>query len=153
MGIASLFDGRYLLHSTGVITNHNGRVLLGKLTKLGYRELTLSIDGAHIYRLLHRLVALSFIPNPCSYTEVNHIDGNKDNNHVDNLEWCTSSQNKLHARDSGLSSTKITMDIANMIRLDYQTTNTSHRKLAKKYGIGKTQVFNILNNLKWKVEA
>ena len=43
-----------------------------------------------------------FIPNPSGLTEVNHIDGNKDNNHVSNLEWCTRSHNVKHSFDTGL---------------------------------------------------
>lgn len=50
----------------------------------------------------HRLVAIHFIPNPLNLPEVNHIDGNKTNNHIDNLEWCTKSQNRQHALKLGL---------------------------------------------------
>ncbi len=51
---------------------------------------------------VHRMVALTFIPNPINKPEVNHIDGNKINNLVDNLEWVTSSENKRHALKTGL---------------------------------------------------
>lgn len=58
---------------------------------------------------IHRLVAENFIPNPHNYTQVNHIDGNKENNHVDNLEWCSNRMNSIHYHQSkspGVSITK-----------------------------------------------
>lgn len=53
---------------------------------------------------VHRLVAQCFIANPNDYPEVNHKDGNKENNSIDNLEWCTRSQNNKHAFETGLRS-------------------------------------------------
>ena len=55
--------------------------------------------------LAHQLVAKAFIPNPNNYTQINHIDGNPRNNHVDNLEWCDYKHNNNHAFDNDLMST------------------------------------------------
>ena len=72
----------------------------------GYLEIWLTIDGKQIRKLVHRLVAKEFIPNPLDKPEVNHIDGNKQNNRVDNLEWVTGSENKRHAFLTGLNDRK-----------------------------------------------
>lgn len=63
----------------------------------GYLFVALCKSGKHYNRYVHRLVALAFIPNLNNYKEVNHRDGNKSNNHVDNLEWCDRSMNNKHA--------------------------------------------------------
>lgn len=60
------------------------------------------LDGTVKKESVHRLVAKAFLPNPQNKPAVNHIDGNKFNNHVDNLEWVTESENMVHARDNGL---------------------------------------------------
>ncbi len=68
----------------------------------GYYCKSLYSGGKRVIRYIHRLVAIAFIDNPNNYKEVNHIDGDKTNNHVDNLEWVTRSMNMKHAYDNGL---------------------------------------------------
>lgn len=58
--------------------------------------------GVHKQNLIHRLVAMAFIPNPDNYKEINHINCNKQDNRVENLEWVSSSQNKIHGLINGL---------------------------------------------------
>lgn len=71
----------------------------------GYLRLGLSGNGKVRYDSIHRLVAGAFIPNPKNLPEVNHIDGNKLNNGVENLEWVTKGQNQIHAYKTGLRKT------------------------------------------------
>ena len=68
----------------------------------GYYSVMLCKDKTQKNVLVHRLVAQSFIPNPQNKPQVNHIDGNKQNNCVDNLEWCTAKENLQHASKMGL---------------------------------------------------
>lgn len=72
----------------------NKRVAIA--TKVGGR------NGTYLTVLVHRMVAETYIPNPENKPQVNHIDGVTTNNHVDNLEWCTASENVQHAYDTGL---------------------------------------------------
>src|SRR2546421_705998 len=75
-----------------------GKILKGGEDKDGYRQVKLCDGKAHsrVVRV-NRLVALAFIPNPENKPEVNHCDGNKQNNATSNLEWCTTYDNNAHA--------------------------------------------------------
>jgi hypothetical protein len=67
----------------------------------GYLRIKLSVKSKSRRVMLHRLIAEAFIENPNNYPFVNHIDGNKKNNNLNNLEWCTQSQNCLHSVKMG----------------------------------------------------
>lgn len=80
-----------------------GRILIQMTSKNGYKKVSLTRnvnDKKQIH--IQRLVALAFIPNPESKPFVNHIDGDKTNNHVSNLEWVTEKENAKHASEIGL---------------------------------------------------
>ena len=68
----------------------------------GYKQVFVCVKNKRHMRYVHRLVAECYIPNPNSLPEVNHLDGNKANNSVDNLEWCTRRDNAIHAIQTGL---------------------------------------------------
>lgn len=69
----------------------------------GYCLVQLYKDGKKKMVRVHRLVAEAFIPNPMNYSQVNHIDGNKTNNCVENLEWCSGKHNMQHAVEHNLN--------------------------------------------------
>lgn len=79
-----------------------GRILAENIRKDNYVEVILSVNGISKNLSVHRLVAQTFLPNPENKPQVNHIDGNTQNNNVNNLEWATPSENMTHAKDIGL---------------------------------------------------
>lgn len=106
-----IFGGKYQISSLGNIRslNYHREKRIKELSKLkmpnGYTTVKLCVDGEVKRYSIHRLVANTFIPNPKNKPQVNHIDGNKQNNNVDNLEWCTKSENQIHAVRNGLQKT------------------------------------------------
>lgn len=89
----------YKISNYGRVKNHKGRITEGHNHISGY----LWVSIAPKQYLLHRLVAKVFIPNPENKEQVNHIDGNKQNACVNNLEWCSNVENQIHKVNSGLS--------------------------------------------------
>lgn len=85
-----------------VINTRTGRVLKPNITKYGYERVTLSQNSKIKRFYVHRLVALHFLPNPLFRNMVNHKNGYKRDNSVENLEWCTCKENTIHAFDTGL---------------------------------------------------
>lgn len=132
----------------------------GKLNEGGYnrRYLRCKIGGKGYN--IHRLIAETLIPNPYNKPEVNHIDGNKHNNNVNNLEWVTAYENNLHARQTGLSSGPKSGEDSNCSKLDdatIQFIKSIHkpfnkqfgtRALAEKYGVNETYLCNVIKGRK-----
>ena len=127
-----------------------------KLNKnnLGYLQVGVFYRGRRYNRLVHRLVATTFIPNPNNLPEVNHKDLNKTNNSIDNLEWVTRSQNAKHVvdalniRGSNIKTSKLTEDsvlaIVALSNLGYKQT-----ELASIYGVTNHAIHRILHGHNW----
>ena len=93
----------YSVNRDGHIINANGNEKASHIDRYGYLRTNLYSNGQMFSKRVHRLVAEAFIPNPENKPDVNHKDGNKRNNSVDNLEWVTRSENMLHAYSTGLN--------------------------------------------------
>lgn len=91
------YEGRYFVTVDGdVWPNLSSKWLKKHLSIHGYQTVYLWLNGRGKHKKIHRIVAETFIPNFGGKPEVNHKDGNKLNNRVDNLEWCTSQENSEH---------------------------------------------------------
>lgn len=103
--IANYYD--YFVSSNGHVyeVNSGKEIPIWRDSKAGYCNVSLNIEGKRRIRKVHRLVAIVYIPNPNEelLDEVNHKDGNKENNDVSNLEWSNSYLNNKHARETGLN--------------------------------------------------
>jgi hypothetical protein len=101
------YEGIYQVSNLGNVrslnynNNKKTKEICKKKHKTGYLNVVLCKNSEKKNKGVHRLVALAFIPNPNNYPCVNHIDTNKANNNVENLEWCTHSQNTQHAIKHG----------------------------------------------------
>lgn len=93
--------GRYVRNRFGLVWRP-GRVLKGGKDNKGYLTVVLCDDKKRHTFKIHKLVARTFVQNLDRKPQVNHIDGNKQNNRVNNLEWCSQSENMAHAWETGL---------------------------------------------------
>jgi len=154
----------YFVNRRGEVITYNWRnagkraILKPATDKKGYKRVGLFVDGRLVTRKVHRLIAEAFIPNAHDKPQVNHIDGDKANNRVGNLEWVTQSENKKHSFALGLEDnngsnnpfSKLKEEDVLRIRSEYDTKIKSTRELATEYGIHISTVRKIGNRKVWK---
>lgn len=128
------------------------------ITNNGYYYVGLCKNGKSTSKTVHRLIALTFLKPTDLNLTVNHKDGNKLNNNINNLEMVTYSQNQQHARDTGLAPSwkgsnnpkaKITREQAIEISNLYSTKKYSQKLLGEMYGLDQTTVSDIVRGSSW----
>ena len=136
------FNPKYFISNKGFVVSlvGNFHILRPRYDKNGYIHYyirDLNINKRKDYKG-HRLVAEAFLDKPSDLDLINHIDGNKANNHVENLEWCNYSQNMIHAHTTGLITPKYRECTINGI------TYKSISHAAKELGVSRKTIYNIL---------
>ena len=153
---------KYSVSNFGRVRNNKTNKILSPRNLQGYQRVAFYVDGKQTDFRIHRLVAKAFILSPENKPQVNHINGNKSDNHVNNLEWCTNGENVRHALRTGLIdprnislavrgekhpraklSEKQVMEIKK--KLKYRTGLS----LAKEYNVTPSLISLIRNNKKW----
>lgn len=154
-------DGRVRRAVDGEHGASAGYVLKPIVRATGYNVMSVQCGGKKLYRYVHRLVAEAFLgPIPDGLT-VNHLDGNKSNNAVANLEYVTITENIRHAIRTGLRdltgernpSAKITADMVREIRRLYSSLGIGHRRLAERMGLNRNTVWAVVSGGAWRSVA
>jgi DNA-binding transcriptional regulator YiaG len=151
------YEGLYEVSNLGrvrkIYTSPSGevdcRILSQAYSTQRYLQCSLSKRGVKKSHRIHRLVAENFIPNPKNKAQVNHIDGNKDNNYVNNLEWCTQHENMRHANKNWLINKVRVLDEDAVREIRENKNNLKQRELAEIYGVSAPQIHRVIHYKKW----
>lgn len=154
------YEKYYLISPTGSVYSIRSKKLISPFVSSGYSQVELNVNGVATKHLVHRLVAEAYLPNQSNFPCVNHKDGNKLNNDVSNLEWCTFKKNMEHACEHGLlktigsnnPSSKLTEDDVKYIKSVYKKGDLEYGSsaLGKKFGVDHKAIWSIVNGATWR---
>ncbi|WP_052253431.1 NUMOD4 domain-containing protein [Staphylococcus shinii] len=143
----------------GVTRRLDEKVLKNFKGTLGYMHVNLYKNGKPKQFKIHRLMMTAFVDKPIDKNIINHIDGDKSNNLLKNLEWCSHKENSIHAYNTGLakggkgeenSQSRLTeKDVLNIREL-YATGTFTQKELGLKFNISREQARDIINYKRWK---
>ncbi len=150
---------RVIVRKDGEVRSYNGRTLKFSLSFGGYKQVVLMKNGVSKTFKIHRLVAISFIPNKKNYLCVNHINGIVLDNNTNNLEWCTHQYNTkhsyiklgripVHGEKSNMA--KLSLKQVHEIRKKYIPRKNSYRKIAEEYGVCESTIGYLIRGKNWR---
>lgn len=151
----------YTINDKGeVFSDNSGKMKTRNRAGTEYQIINFqTVDGKKKTFRVHRLVLLAFEPcHPIEKNEVNHIDGNKKNNSLENLEWITASENQQHAYRTGLNHGrkgetsnfhKLSAEDVKEIRYLYDNTKITRKELAERFHCTPSNITYIVNNKTW----
>lgn len=143
----------YEVSSLGNIRSPRGLMKIQNGPK-GYKQIGMYSGEKTVTKRVHKLVATAFLPNPLRLPSINHIDCNKSNNSVENLEWCSVSENHKHAYKNGLMKrrpgelhplSKISNHQTSELRRAYASGGITQKELGLIYGLTQSAVNRIIN--------
>ena len=163
----SSFEGLYQISNLGRVKSlekKRGRnlgviipeiIMKLSLSKRGYPRVQLQKNKFKKTIEVHKLVAGAFIENKYNKPQINHIDGNKKNNHVNNLEWCTNNENQKHAQKIGINNAGVRNGNTKLSEVDVVTIRQLFPKLrkfeiARLYDVKQSTVHAIIKRYNWK---
>lgn len=148
------YAGLYQVSSKGRIKRDN-HLIKPVIQKTGYLCISLCKNGVSKTYRVHKLIAKVFIPNPNNYQSINHKNGNKQDNRIENLEWCTQAYNNWHARFIlNKKQNKLSMEDADIIRKDVLNGKYKNiKEISEKYECNRAIIENILANRYYKTNS
>lgn len=146
---------RVVTYKNGAKHLYKGRVLRQYFNKNGYMYVTFSVNNKTINLIVHRVVATCFIPNPDNLPEVNHIDNDRTNNFVDNLEWCTSQYNTDYREKYGVSAKEFSKVLRKpLIAIDLNGFKIlwfeSQHEAARQLGVNRGNIGSVIKGRHYK---